>query len=170
MKKSQLNKLIREEISKVLKEEQMGSYRKFLKVVKSYEDEEILTDFLNSYPKGEDISKSEYEKFTEKHFDEPDPEDYRGKNWKYIMTENTKKKKKTQLDKLIKEEISKTLNENVEGSIENAFQNWLDEMSTKFEDEKLTLKTVIDYAQYTLKDYAMDDWVPGQSLPENYKK
>jgi hypothetical protein len=78
--------------------------------------------------------------------------------------------KKTQLNKLIREEISKTLNENVDGSIENAFQNWLDEMSTKFEDEKLTLKTVIDYAQYTLKDYAMDDWVPGQSLPENYKK
>ena len=70
---------------KLLKEEQMGSYRKFLKVVKSYEDEEILSDFLDSYPKGQDISKSEYERFTEKHLGLADPEDYRGENWKYIM-------------------------------------------------------------------------------------
>ena len=80
---------------KLLKEEQMGSYRKFLKVVKSYEDEEILSDFLDSYPKGQDISKSEYERFTEKHLGLADPEDYRGENWKYIMSEG----------KLIKEEI-----------------------------------------------------------------
>ena len=79
---------------KLLKEEQMGSYTKFLKVVKSYEDEEILKDFLDSYPEGQDISKSEYDKFTEKHLGLADPEDYRGKNWKYIMSEN----------KLLKEE------------------------------------------------------------------
>ena len=30
--------------NKLIKEEQMGSYTKFLKVVKSYEDEEILSD------------------------------------------------------------------------------------------------------------------------------
>ena len=72
----------------VIKEEQMGSYGKFLKVVKSYEDEEILSDFLDSYPKGQDISKSEYERFTEKHLGLSDPEDYRGENWKYIMSEN----------------------------------------------------------------------------------
>ena len=71
----------------VIKEEQMGSYKKFLKVVKSYEDEEILSDFLDSYPKGQDISKSEYERFTEKHLGLSDPEDYRGENWKYIMSE-----------------------------------------------------------------------------------
>jgi hypothetical protein len=70
---------------RLLKEEQMGSYRKFLEVVKSYEDEEILSDFLDSYPKGQDISKSEYDKFTEKHFGLADPEDHRGENWKYIM-------------------------------------------------------------------------------------
>jgi hypothetical protein len=72
---------------RLLKEEQMGSYRKFLKVVKSYEDEEILSDFLDSYPKGQDISKSEYDKFTEKHLGLADPEDHRGENWKYIMSE-----------------------------------------------------------------------------------
>ena len=79
----------------VIKEEQMGSYKKFLKVVKSYEDEEILSDFLDSYPKGQDISKSEYERFTEKHLGLSDPEDYRGENWKYIMSEG----------KLLKEEL-----------------------------------------------------------------
>ena len=79
----------------VIKEEQMGSYGKFLKVVKSYEDEEILSDFLDSYPKGQDISKSEYERFTEKHLGLSDPEDYRGENWKYIMSES-----------VIKEEVS----------------------------------------------------------------
>ena len=75
----------------VIKEEQMGSYGKFLKVVKSYEDEEILSDFLDSYPKGQDISKSEYERFTEKHLGLADPEDYRGENWKYIMSESVVK-------------------------------------------------------------------------------
>ena len=75
----------------VIKEEQMGSYGKFLKVVKSYEDEEILSDFLDSYPKGQDISKSEYERFTEKHLGLSDPEDYRGENWKYIMSESVVK-------------------------------------------------------------------------------
>ena len=75
----------------VIKEEQMGSYKKFLKVVKSYEDEEILSDFLDSYPKGQDISKSEYERFTEKHLGLSDPEDYRGENWKYIMSESVVK-------------------------------------------------------------------------------
>ena len=61
------------------------------------------------------------------------------------------------------------LKENVGGDVEIEFQNWLDEMSTKFEDEKITLQTVIDYAQDTLQDYGMDDWQPGQPLPENKK-
>ena len=81
---------------KLLKEEQMGSYRKFLKVVKSYEDEEILSDFLDSYPKGQDISKSEYERFTEKHLGLSDPEDYRGENWKYITSEGVIKENEEQ--------------------------------------------------------------------------
>ena len=42
------------------------------------------------------------------------------------------------------------LKENVGGDVENEFQNWLDEMSLKFDDEKITLQTVIDYAQDTL--------------------
>ena len=60
-------------------------------------------------------------------------------------------------------------NKNIGGEVENEFQNWLDEMSEKFEDEKITLQTVIDYAQSTLQDYGMDDWQPGQPLPENKK-
>ena len=58
------------------------------------------------------------------------------------------------------------LKENVGGAVEIEFQNWLDEMSTKFEDEKITLQTVIEYAQEALRQYAMDDWQPGQPLPE----
>ena len=61
------------------------------------------------------------------------------------------------------------LKENVGGAVENEFENWLDEMSLKFDDEKITLQTVIDYAQDTLQDYGMDDWQPGQPLPENKK-
>ena len=87
--------------NKLIKEEQMGSYTKFLKVVKSYEDEEILSDFLDSYPKGQDISKSEYDKFTEKHLGLADPEDHRGENWKYIMSEG----------KLLKEDMSLTMDQ-----------------------------------------------------------
>ena len=96
---------------KLLKEEQMGSYGKFLKVVKSYEDEEILSDFLDSYPKGQDISKSEYERFTEKHLGLSDPEDYRGKNWKYIMSEGRLLKENMQDEDLLASQAIDILDE-----------------------------------------------------------
>tara|TARA_Y100000034_G_scaffold134444_1_gene202901 strand:- start:1893 stop:2381 length:489 start_codon:yes stop_codon:yes gene_type:complete len=67
------------------------------------------------------------------------------------------------------QENKKPLKENVGGDVEIEFQNWLDEMSTIYEDEKITLQTVIDYAKDTLQDYGMDDWQPGQPLPENDK-
>ena len=65
------------------------------------------------------------------------------------------------------------LNEGMGGSIENEFQDWLDIMLSKkgYEDEIETLKTVIDYAQDTLRDYSIDNWVPqtGGSTNENRK-
>ena len=49
------------------------------------------------------------------------------------------------------------LNENIGGEIENEFQDWLDMMYTdKDYPEIETLKTVIDYAQDTLRDYRAD--------------
>ena len=51
----------------------------------------------------------------------------------------------------------KNLNENIGGQIENEFQVWLDMMFTdKDYPEIETLKTVIDYAQDTLRDYRAD--------------
>ena len=120
MDKFNLKKYLAE--GKLLKEEQMGSYRKFLKVVKSYEDEEILSDFLDSYPKGQDISKSEYERFTEKHLGLSDPEDYRGKNWKYIMSEGKllKENIKSASELLAnKEEFDKVVDELAQNIISN---------------------------------------------------
>ena len=65
----------------------------------------------------------------------------------------------------------KNLNENIGGKIEIEFQDWLDMMYTdKDYPERLTLETVIDYAQDTLRDYDLDDWVPqGQSTSESKK-
>jgi len=126
----------------LLNEEEMGSYRKFLEVVKSYEDEDILTDFLNTYPKGEDISKSEYEKFTEKHLGLPDPEDWRGENWKYI-----KKKKERSLNEDRFEKIEHVFSGEEEdlrhdGTSWEEFDNKRDDLMTQAEvgiDELLTL-------------------------------
>ena len=62
------------------------------------------------------------------------------------------------------------LNENVGGKIEIEFQDWLDEMNDKDYPERLTLETVIEYSQDTLRDYDLDDWVPqGQSTSESKK-
>ena len=105
----------------VIKEEQMGSYGKFLKVVKSYEDEEILSDFLDSYPKGQDISKSEYERFTEKHLGLSDPEDYRGENWKYIMSEG--KLLKEVMDEEMVDYVSAMYDSDVDQEAEEGFQS-----------------------------------------------
>ena len=105
----------------VIKEEQMGSYKKFLKVVKSYEDEEILSDFLDSYPKGQDISKSEYERFTEKHLGLSDPEDYRGENWKYIMSEG--KLLKEVMDEEMVDYVSAMYDSDVDQEAEEGFQS-----------------------------------------------
>ena len=62
------------------------------------------------------------------------------------------------------------LNENMGGKIEIEFQDWLDEMNDKDYPERLTLETVIEYSQDTLRDYDLDDWVPqGQSTSESKK-
>ena len=115
---------------RLLKEEQMGSYRKFLKVVKSYEDEEILSDFLDSYPKGQDISKSEYDKFTEKHLGLADPEDHRGENWKYIMSEG-----KLFEEVNTEEEIKAILSKSYPGAYsEDDFEEIINLYNTKYKD------------------------------------
>ena len=62
------------------------------------------------------------------------------------------------------------LNENVGGKIEIEFQDWLDTMNDKDYPERLTLETVIEYSQDTLRDYDLDDWIPqGQSTSESKK-
>ena len=70
-----------------------------------------------------------------------------------------------------KEEEAKRLEDIEGGKIEIKFQEWLDIMFSKPNnfDENLTFKTVIEYVQSTLQDYGMDDWQPGQPLPENKK-
>jgi hypothetical protein len=51
----------------------------------------------------------------------------------------------------------KDLNENIGGSIEIEFQDWLDMMYTNKDYPEIeTLETVIDYAQDTLRDYRAD--------------
>ena len=137
----------------VIKEEQMGSYGKFLKVVKSYEDEEILSDFLDSYPKGQDISKSEYERFTEKHLGLSDPEDYRGENWKYIMSEGvtadeiTSRVRKLGKEKGIEDKYIEDYIDELDGNFEpDAYENSTDK------DLLDDLKSYIDLSEGVVKE------------------
>ena len=143
---------------KLLKEEQMGSYGKFLKVVKSYEDEEILSDFLDSYPKGQDISKSEYERFTEKHLGLADPEDYRGENWKYIMSEG----------KLIKEELTWFIDdENTDVRYEN--DAYLKEVGDKIKElhPDISSEDLNKIIIMTGEQYSREEDFHGDSIPSN---
>ena len=140
----------------VIKEEQMGSYGKFLKVVKSYEDEEILSDFLDSYPKGQDISKSEYERFTEKHLGLSDPEDYRGENWKYIMSEGvtadeiTSRVRKLGKEKGIEDKYIEDYIDELDGNFEpDAYENSTDK------DLLDDLKSYIDLSEGVIKENIM---------------
>ena len=157
----------------VIKEEQMGSYGKFLKVVKSYEDEEILSDFLDSYPKGQDISKSEYERFTEKHLGLSDPEDYRGENWKYIMSESVIKENEEQgytlYDTNVEYDNGKTGYMFQLVNSEDREENEIGFDQLFFDDEDNRLEMGVDFNSFDQGSYQEGEYTADEAM-ELYRK
>jgi hypothetical protein len=104
MKLTQLRQIIKEEISKVLKEESyfrdnefenspnMASYNDVLGIFKDYEDEEILSDFMRKFPKGKPISKKAYMDFAKSHMSGYADAPYEELNWISLTDPNIFKK------------------------------------------------------------------------------
>ena len=72
--------------SKLNEETNKGNYNRALEVFQNYEDEEILKDFLSSFPKNQDIDKNDFFKFAEKHYDDMSELSDTKNNWEYITT------------------------------------------------------------------------------------
>jgi hypothetical protein len=68
--------------------ERQGNYDRTLEVIKSFEEDKTLQDFLRTFPKGEDISEEDYFKFVFRKGHEPGTDDdyYARLNWKYIVS------------------------------------------------------------------------------------
>jgi len=101
MKLTELRKIIKEEISKVLKENEkyhdedfdidaafdaspnLHSYEDMLDVVKSYEDESYLSSFVSTFPKRKPITKNSWVKWS-RSVEDYDPEGYTYLNWIFL--------------------------------------------------------------------------------------
>ena len=64
----------------------MSNYDLVKEVIESYEDEEILNDFLDEFEIGKDISKDEFVEFCNRYIDDMSEAYYIGLNWKYIKS------------------------------------------------------------------------------------
>ena len=63
-----------------------SNYDLVLEIIKYYEDEDILNDFLNMFEVGKNISKVDYFKFCESYIDDMSELYYIKLNWKYIKS------------------------------------------------------------------------------------
>jgi len=91
MKKSELRQIIKEEISKVLKEkiyypEEEVSYDDVEDLIRTYEDEKILNDFRQEFSHQSHISKDEFFEFNERYYDDMSELTYTENNWEYLIT------------------------------------------------------------------------------------
>lgn len=62
------------------------TYERALEIIESYEDDEILNDFLKEFPKGKEINEDNFKKFCGKYVDDYSEYFYINQNWKYIET------------------------------------------------------------------------------------
>ena len=63
-------------------------YEQVLGIVEDYEDEEILTNFMNNFPKAEQIDRENYSDFMIDYIDDMSEVDYIQANWISIFDEN----------------------------------------------------------------------------------
>lgn len=66
---------------------EFGKYEWVLEVIKSYEDEEVLSDFKKRFEEGKDVSKEDYFDFCGDYVDDVSEGYYIRKNWEYIISE-----------------------------------------------------------------------------------
>ena len=64
-----------------------GKYEWVLKVIESYEEGEILSDFLEKFEEGKDISEKDYFEFCLEYTDDVSEEHYIRKNWEFVISE-----------------------------------------------------------------------------------
>jgi hypothetical protein len=57
------------------------SYEDVLEIIKSYEDESILNDFLSEFPKGKSISRADYSNFATSLVDDGSEMNFVQANW-----------------------------------------------------------------------------------------
>jgi len=57
------------------------SYDEVLEVIKSYEDKNMLNDFINEFPQGKDISRNDYGQFCMQYVDDMSEQQYVQANW-----------------------------------------------------------------------------------------
>jgi hypothetical protein len=57
------------------------SYDEILEVIKSYEDKNMLNDFINEFPQGKGISRNDYEQFCMQYVDDMSEQQYVQANW-----------------------------------------------------------------------------------------
>ena len=61
-----------------------SNYKLVLDIVKSYEDEDIMADFLKTFPEEKNISKDEFFEFFTSYVDDTSEYYYIKQNWKYV--------------------------------------------------------------------------------------
>lgn len=62
----------------------MNNYSLVKEIIESYEDEDILNDFLDEFKVNKNISEDDYFEFCKGYMDDMSEIDYIRKNWKYI--------------------------------------------------------------------------------------
>jgi hypothetical protein len=70
----------------------VAPYEKVLDIIKSYEDESVLKDFEDEFPKGEDITKKDYSDFAINLIDDMSEVDFIQANWISIFDKDVYEK------------------------------------------------------------------------------
>ena len=69
-----------------LNSQYVAPYEDVLDIIESYEDEDILNDFINDFPEGEPINRTQYDDFVMDYIDDMSEMYYIKLNWKYIKS------------------------------------------------------------------------------------
>lgn len=64
----------------------MNNYNLVLEVIESYEIQDVLNDFLETFEPGQNITHDEYNKFCYKYIDDESEWYYINLNWRYIVS------------------------------------------------------------------------------------
>ena len=66
----------------------MAPYEDVLDIIESYEDEDILNDFINDFPEGEPINRTQYDDFVMDYIDDMSEVSFIQANWVSIWDDD----------------------------------------------------------------------------------